>query len=84
MNSFRVFKPVNKFHLTNDKVLMFILIVSVIPCIMELILFNNSDKRISTFSAGLIIFAPLAMLSSAILGFVGKFKYKPFRGKLPG
>lgn len=81
MSSFRVFKPLKGFFLTNNMVVSSLGIISILLFIVEKhVLGRSINLSIVAIAAAFFMFTAFAL--SIIFGAMSIFKYKPFRGKL--
>jgi hypothetical protein len=81
MSKFKIFCKDKKFHLTDNKLFSFQMIL-LAPCLIHEIFFKETEY--SPFEMSLLYILVFLMLISLILNLSSYFRYKPLEGKIEG
>lgn len=83
MNSFRIFRPDNKFYWTNNRIIYTIIIVGIVPAIIECII-TFDDRITNPISLIGIFVTAVSFMLGIFIGFFGYSRYEPLLGVFKG
>lgn len=83
-NCFPIYTPDGKFHLSNYHVVAGMIIIALLPCFIESILFRHGNDTYTWVVKASMLLAPIAILTALAFSAINGGSYQPLHGDLDG